>query len=123
MTLWIVLGIAAVLILWIIGTYNGLVKSKIKIDNSWSDISVFLKKRFDLIPNIVNTVKGYATHEASAFENVTKARSMAMGAQGPTKAHAEVENMLSGALKSIFAMLTDPSVWVLLEVTTPSHRV
>ena len=95
---------AVVLILLVIYIYNSLVTAKIRTDEAWSDISVQLKRRYDLIPNLVNTVQGYATHERSAFENVTKARSMAMGAQGPTPAHAQAENMLTGALKSIFAL-------------------
>ncbi len=68
MILWIILGIIALIIIWAIAMYNGLVKAKLKIDNSWSDISVFLKKRYDLIPNLVNTVKGYATHESQTLE-------------------------------------------------------
>ena len=78
MALWIILGIIVLLVIWIIGMYNGLVKAKIKVDNSWSDIRVFLKKRFDLIPNLVNTVKGYATHESQTFEKVTQARNAAV---------------------------------------------
>ncbi len=72
MALWIILGIIVLLIIWIIGMYNGFVKAKIKVDNSWSDIRVFLKKRFDLIPNLVNTVKGYAAHESQTFEKVLR---------------------------------------------------
>lgn len=99
--IYVILG---VLVLWIIFIYNGFVSLRNRAKEAWADIEVQLKRRYDLIPNLVNTVKGYATHESSAFENVTKARSMAMGAQGPTAEHAQAENMLSGALKSIFAI-------------------
>lgn len=97
----IVLGI---IILWVIFIYNRFVSLVNRTKEAWADIEVQLKRRYDLIPNLVNTVKGYATHESSAFENVTKARSQAMGAQGPTPEHAQAENMLTGALKSIFAI-------------------
>ena len=97
----IVLGVVVV---WVIYAYNSFVTLVNRTKEAWADIEVQLKRRYDLIPNLVNTVQGYATHESSAFENVTKARSMAMGAQGPTKEHAEAENMLTGALKSIFAI-------------------
>jgi LemA protein len=97
----IVLGLV---VLWIIFAYNSFVKLVNRTKEAWADIEVQLKRRYDLIPNLVNTVKGYATHESSAFENVTKARTMAMGAQGPTEDHAKAENMLTGALKSIFAI-------------------
>lgn len=90
--------------LWAIIIYNGFVSLRNRAVEAWADIEVQLKRRYDLIPNLVNTVKGYATHESSAFENVTKARSMAMGATGPTPEHAQAENMLTGALKSIFAI-------------------
>lgn len=96
--------ILGVLVLWVVYIYNSLISSKNRAAEAWADIEVQLKRRYDLIPNLVNTVKGYATHESSAFENVTKARSMAMGASGPTKEHAQAENMLSGALKSLFAI-------------------
>src|SRR5688572_18634990 len=102
--LFIVLGVAVVAIVWVIATFNRFVHLRIRAEEAWADIEVQLKRRYDLIPNLVSTVKGYATHESSAFENVTKARSMAMGASGPTGAHAEAENMLTGALKSIFAL-------------------
>jgi LemA protein len=93
-----------VLILWAILVFNGLVTLKNRAKEAWADIEVQMKRRYDLIPNLVNTVKGYATHESSAFENVTKARSQAMGTSGPTPAHAQAENMLTGALKSVFAI-------------------
>ena len=96
--------IFGVLVLWVVYIYNNFISLKNRAQEAWADIEVQLKRRYDLIPNLVNTVKGYATHESSAFENVTKARSMAMGAQGPTIAHAQAENMLTGALKSIFAL-------------------
>lgn len=105
MTLWITLGIAAVLILWIIGTYNGLVKSKIKIDNSWSDISVFLKKRFDLIPNIVNTVKGYAAHESQTLEKVIQARNAAVAVPtGDVAGQVAANQVLGGAMRGLLAI-------------------
>ena len=99
-----ILIVLGVLVLWAIYIYNGFVSLKNRAQEAWADIEVQLKRRYDLIPNLVNTVKGYATHESSAFESVTKARSMAMGASGPTKEHAQAENMLSGALKSLFAV-------------------
>jgi LemA protein len=101
---WIILGIVVIVVLWIIGIFNGFVSLRNRAKEAWADIEVQLKRRYDLIPNLVNTVKGYASHESSAFENVTKARSLAMGAQGPTGEHAQAENMLTGALKSVFAI-------------------
>ena len=99
--LWIIL---AVLILWAIFAFNGLVSLTNRAKEAWADIEVQLKRRYDLIPNLVNTVKGYAAHESSAFENVTKARSAAMGAGGNLADKAGAENVLSGALKSVFAI-------------------
>lgn len=96
--------ILLVIVLWMVFAYNSFVSLINRAKEAWADIEVQLKRRYDLIPNLVNTVKGYATHESSAFENVTKARSMAMGATGPTPEHAEAENMLTGALKSVFAI-------------------
>jgi LemA protein len=105
MALWIVLGIIILLILWIIGMYNGLVKAKIKVDNSWSDIRVFLKKRFDLIPNLVNTVKGYATHESQTFEKVTAARNAAVAVPaGDVQGAAQANQVLGGALRGLLAV-------------------
>jgi LemA protein len=98
-----VLIIAAVVVVWAILAYNRFVSLVNRTKEAWSDIDVQLKRRYDLIPNLVNTVKGYATHEKEAFENVTKARAAAMGAQTPAQ-HGQAENMLSGALKSIFAI-------------------
>lgn len=95
--------IVAVIVLWIIGMYNGLIRLKNRVDEAWSDIDVQLKRRYDLIPNLVNTVKGYATHEKELFERVTEARTRAMGA-GTTQERADAENMLSGTLKSLFAV-------------------
>ena len=105
MALWIILGIIVFVILWIIGMYNSLVKAKIKVDNSWSDIRVFLKKRFDLIPNLVNTVKGYASHESQTFEKVTQARNAAAAVPpGDVKAAAEANQVLGGALRGLLAV-------------------
>ncbi len=101
---YIILGILVILVIWAIASYNGFIRLINNAKEAWADIDVQLKRRYDLIPNLVNTVKGYATHESSAFENVTKARSMAMGVTGANPAHAEAENMLTGALKSIFAI-------------------
>ncbi len=100
--LYIILAVVVVLALWAIFSYNSFVRLVNRTKEAWADIDVQLKRRYDLIPNLVETVKGYAAHEASAFENVTKARAAAMGVQGPAKAQAE--NMLSGALKSLFAV-------------------
>lgn len=103
MVLWIVLGVVAFLVIVGIVIYNGLVQSKVRVEEAWSDISVQLKRRYDLIPNLIETVKGYAAHEKGVFEAVTAARSNAMNAQDP-KAKAQAENMLSDTLKSLFAV-------------------
>jgi len=100
---YIILAIIVVFVLWAIFAYNGFVTLVNRAKEAWSDISVQLKRRYDLIPNLVETVKGYAAHESSAFENVTKARAAAMGASG-TADKAQAENMLTGALKSLFAI-------------------
>ncbi len=99
----VLLAVAGLLVVVLIGIYNGLVKSKIRVDEAWSDITVQLKRRVDLIPNLVETVKGYAKHEKEVFENVTKARSAVTGATGVAQT-AEADNMLTGALKSLFAV-------------------
>ena len=105
MALWIILGIIALFIIWIVSMYNGFVKARMKIDNSWSDISVFLKKRFDLIPNLVNTVKGYAAHESQTLERVIQARNAAASVpSGDVQAAAQANQALNGALKSLFAV-------------------
>ena len=105
MVLWIVLGIIALLIFWIVGTYNGMVKAKIKIDNAWSDITVFLKKRFDLIPNLVSTVKGYAAHESQTLEKVVQARNAAVTVPpGDVAAMSAANQQLGGALRGLLAI-------------------
>ncbi len=101
--IYIILIIIAIFVIWLITIYNGLIRLKNRTDEAWSDIDVQLKRRHDLIPNLVETVKGYAKHEKELFENVTKARSAAMQAQG-TKEKAQAENMLSKTLKSLFAV-------------------
>ncbi|HNT30335.1 MAG TPA: LemA family protein [bacterium] len=90
-----------VVFLWL--TYNGLVTARMRVKEAWAGIDVQLKRRFDLIPNLVETVKGYASHEKTVFENVTKARTAAM-AGGSVAEQAEANNMLTGALKSLFAV-------------------
>lgn len=104
--IWVVLGAIVVLGAWLIGIYNGLVKANVRVDEAWSDITIQLKRRYDLIPNLLNTVKGYAKHEKEVFENVTKARTAAIDAtgQGDVRATAEAENMFSSTLKSLFAV-------------------
>lgn len=107
MTIWyVVLGVVIVLALFAITLYNGLVRLKNRVDEAWSDIDVQLKRRYDLIPNLVSTVKGYASHESQTLEAVVNARNIAMAAQnnGDAKAQGEAENALSGTLKSIFAL-------------------
>lgn len=105
-TTWILLGIVAVIVIWLIATYNGLIRSKNQVDEAWSDIDVQLKRRYDLIPNLIDTVKGYAKHERELFEKVTQARANAMKAEaaGDPKASGEAENMLAGTLKTLFAV-------------------
>jgi LemA protein len=105
MTLWIIIGIIVLLVLWLVGMYNGFVKARIKIDNSWSDINVFLKKRFDLIPNLVNTVKGYAAHESQTLEKVVQARNAAAAVPpGDVQASAQANQVLGGAIRNLFAV-------------------
>ena len=99
----IILVVLVLLVLFGIGMYNGLVRLKVQCDNAWADIDVQLKRRYDLIPNLVETVKGYAGHEKGTLEAVINARSRAMSATGPAD-KAQAENMLSGALKSLFAL-------------------
>lgn len=103
MTTYILLAIVVVVLIWITLSYNGLITLKNRVDEAWSDIDVQLKRRYDLIPNLVNTVKGYAAHEKELLENVTKARTTAMGANTPGEKE-QAENMLSGTLKSLFAV-------------------
>ncbi|MCA9342928.1 LemA family protein [Candidatus Saccharibacteria bacterium] len=95
--------IGAILVIAIIVIYNGLVRAKIRVDEAWSDITVQLKRRSDLIPNLVNTVKGYAKHEKEVFQKVTEARTAVMNAKG-VKETADADNMFEGALKSLFAV-------------------
>jgi LemA protein len=99
----IFLGILVVIAFVLIGMYNGLVQLRTRADSSWSDIDVQLKRRHDLIPNLVETVKGYAAHEKSTFEDIAKYRSMAMQATTPAD-KAAAENQLTGALKTLFAV-------------------
>jgi LemA protein len=102
--LFVLLAIVGVLVIALIAIYNGLVKLKIRVDEAWSDITVQLKRRADLIPNLVETVKGYAKHEDGVFTKVTEARSALINAGTNVKATAQADNMLTGALKSVFAV-------------------
>ncbi len=99
----VVLIVIAVLALTIILIYNGLVRLRVQCDNAWADIDVQLKRRYDLIPNLVETVKGYAAHEKGTLEGVVAARNQAMSAQGPA-AKGEAEGMFAGALRQVFAL-------------------
>jgi LemA protein len=101
--IWVVVIGFALILAWLILTYNGLVKSKNRVEEAWSDIEVQMKRRYDLIPNLIETVKGYAKHEEGVFTKVTQARASAMGAQS-MEDHLEAENMLSQTLKSLFAV-------------------
>src|SRR3972149_2060349 len=100
---WIFFILIVVVALWFIGVYNSLVRSRNRVDEAWSDIEVQLKRRYDLIPNLVNTVKGYAKHEDSVFTKVTEARAKAMAAPGPSEKLA-AENQLSQTIRSLFAV-------------------
>ena len=102
--LYLILGILIILVLWIIAVYNRLIILRNRAKEAWSDIDVQLKRRYDLIPNLVETVKGYASHERELFEKVTEARARAMGAQ-TLKEKGEAENALSNTLKTLFAVV------------------
>ncbi|MBU0672937.1 MAG: LemA family protein [Candidatus Margulisbacteria bacterium] len=103
MWIWVVLAVVAVLVLWVVGVFNRLIVLRTRVEEAWADIEVQLKRRYNLIPNLVNTVKGYAGHEKEVFEKVTQARASAMGATGMAD-KAQAENMLSSTLKSLFAV-------------------
>jgi LemA protein len=106
MSTWIILGVIVVLALMVMGLYNSLIRLKNRVDEAWADIDVQLKRRYDLIPNLVETVKGYASHEKETLDRVIQARSAAMNAQsnGDSAEMEKTENMLSSTLKSIFAL-------------------
>jgi LemA protein len=101
--IWIIIGIVVLLVIVVAAMYNGLVRLNQQADEAWSDITVQLKRRIDLIPNLVNTVKGYATHEKTVFEDVTKARAQVVNASGPAET-AKAENQFEQTLKSLFAV-------------------
>jgi LemA protein len=102
-TTWIVLGVIALLVIWVIILYNGLVAMRQRVNQAFADVDVQLKQRHDLVPNLVETVKGYASHERGTLEAVVQARNAAMTAQGPAQM-AQAENMLTGALRQLFAL-------------------
>jgi len=99
----IVGGILVLLVLMFVGMYNSLVNDRNRVKNAWSQVEVQLKRRYDLIPNLIETVKGYAKHEKEVFENVTKARAACLSAEGPAE-QGRAENFLSQTLKSLFAV-------------------
>lgn len=101
--LWVIIAVVVVLLLWVVFAFNSLVMLRNRAKEAWSDITVQTKRRYDLIPNLVTTVKGYAKHESKVFTDVTKARSEAMQAKGMA-AKAEAENMLTDTIKSLFAV-------------------
>jgi LemA protein len=103
--LWLIIvgAVVVILIFWYIGTYNRFVSLRNRVEEGFSTMDVYMKKRYDLVPNLVETVKGYAKHESSTFENVVKARNIAMGAQS-VEERAQGENMLTGTLRSLFAV-------------------
>lgn len=101
---WIIpVAVVVVLVVVVVGMYNGLVRDRNRVDNAWSQVDVQLKRRYDLIPNVVETVKGYASHEQQTFERVTQARSTAQQAEGPAD-QAQAENFLTSALRQLFAV-------------------
>lgn len=101
--IWIILAVVAVLAVVVIFVYNGLVSTRVRVEEAWSDITVQLKRRLDLVPNLINTVKGYATHEKEVFERVTEARANTLNAQGVAQT-AKAEGEFEQALKSLFAV-------------------
>lgn len=100
----VVLAAVVLTVLYVVGVYNGLIVLKNRVQEAWSDIQVQMKRRYDLIPNLVETVKGYAKHESNTFEKVIQARNMAMAQNGTPQQQAQAENILSGTLKSLFAV-------------------
>ncbi len=103
--IYIIIGVVVLLAVWLMATYNGLVRAHTRVDEALSDITVQMKRRLDLIPNLVDTVKGFAKQEKTVLENVTKARAAAIAApEGDLSKQAEADNMLSGTLKSLFAV-------------------
>lgn len=103
MFIYIILAVVIIVILWVIWTFNRFMRLRMRVREAWSDIDVQLKRRYDLIPNLVEAVKGYMSHEANVLENVTKARTALMSAQG-AEGKAAAENELTGALKTLFAV-------------------
>ena len=101
--MWVLIAVVVVVLLWIAASYNSFVTLTNRVKEAWSDIDVQFKRRYDLIPNLVETVKGYAAHESGTLQKVTEMRTRAMNASAPTD-KADAENMLSGALKSLFAV-------------------
>ena len=101
--MWIILIVLAAVAVAVVGIYNSLIRLRVQCDNAWADIDVQLKRRYDLIPNLIETVKGYASHERKTLEDLVNARNQAMSAQGPA-AKGEAEGMLTQALKSLFAL-------------------
>jgi LemA protein len=99
----VVVAVVVLLLLYVVVTYNGLVRTRNRVDNAWAQIDVQLRRRYDLIPNLVETVKGYATHERETFQRVTEARAAGINASGVGE-QAQAENMITGALKSLFAV-------------------
>src|SRR6476620_12226994 len=99
----IILVLIVLAVVFVIATYNGLISSRNRVQNSWSQIDVQLKRRLDLIPNLVETVKGYAAHERNTLEAVVSARNQAIAAQGPQQ-EAQADNVLTGALRQLFAL-------------------
>ena len=102
--IWIIAALIVLAILWVVGAYNGLVRLRQRVKNAWSQIDVQLKRRYDLIPNLVETCKGYMAHERETLENVTKARAQAIEVKGGAAAQAKAENFLSQTLRSLFAV-------------------
>ncbi|CAN5458881.1 LemA family protein [soil metagenome] len=104
MSTWIIVAIIAVVLLYVVAVYNGLIRKRNQVDNAWSQIDVQLKRRIDLIPNLIETVKGYAAHEKSTLEAVIAARNAAIAAPATPAGQAAADNLLTGALKQLFAL-------------------
>jgi LemA protein len=102
--MWVAIGAGVLILLWVMGLYNGLVKRKNVVDESWADIETELKRRYDLVPNLVETVKGYATHEKSTLEAVIQARNAAAAPHSTLQGQAKDENVFTGALRQLFAV-------------------